>query len=105
MVNKLIFVILLILSIVILKKYCNTDREDFGALTQLYAKGPQDVHLMVDVEKYVPEYYWYRHYPYYICTRCHKRKLYNMFCCKHTPPIWNIPTRFYPIYYYGHPGE
>lgn len=59
-----------------------------GALTQLYAKGPQDLYLTDDAKKYI--YYDY-HYPY-------------------VESVWNNSTRkvpYYPYYhlnYYNHPN-
>lgn len=59
-------------------------KENFGggALTQLYAKGPQDTYLTVNSEKYIPEYWW-NQYPFFYHA-------------------WNIPTRssqyYYPLY-------
>ena len=50
-----------------------------GAMTQLYAKGPQDSYLTYDTDKYIPPYlYWNRW-------------------------LWNAPTRLsypytYPMY-------
>lgn len=71
------FIVVVVICILFLK-----NREKFaGALTQLYAKGPQDKYLTVGTEKYVPpemkisEMYWnnptrlaypYGYYPFYI---------------------------------------
>lgn len=51
-----------------------------GALTQLYAKGPQDLYLTTNAEKYIPEYLGGYYNPY------------NYF-------RWNVPTRFNRYYY------
>lgn len=67
--------IILILLLVIICWRIN--KENFaGALTQLYAKGPQDLYLTGNVEKYIP--------PFLVD---------NGF-------MWNQPTRLaYPYYY------
>lgn len=69
-----LFLILLVILIIILVSY---EYENFtGALTQLYAKGPQDSYLTVGTDQYIPPYlnnpYW----------------------------IWNQPTRIASPYYY-----
>jgi hypothetical protein len=53
--------IILIIAIIITYCYCKSPKtinEQFGegALMQLYNKGPQDVHLTTETDKYVPEY-------------------------------------------------
>jgi hypothetical protein len=70
-----IWILLLIFIFIII--LLSIEYENFaGALTQLYAKGPQDNYLTVDTEKYIPPYlnnpYW----------------------------IWNQPTRLASPYYY-----
>ena len=53
------------------------ERETFaGAMTQLYAKGPQDSYLTVGTDKYIP--------PYLYGSRW----------------LWNMPTRLASPYYY-----
>lgn len=46
---------------------------NFGALTQLYAKGPQDTYLTGDAWKYIPPYFYGHHWrPFYNPTRLGK---------------------------------
>lgn len=59
----MIIIIVLIVLFCLYKKYESFGSSDGGALIQLYAKGPQDVYLTGNVEKYVPEYL-YGLYPY-----------------------------------------
>lgn len=68
--------ILLILALLILLVFLCIRKENFsGALTQLFAKGPQDTY-MIGNDAY--RYYFYPWYPQF---------------------IWNNPTRF--TYYYN----
>lgn len=75
--NYIYIAILLILFVYGVKALQNNNEHmSTGALTQLYAKGPQDLYLTINTRKYIPPYwYWegWRHY---------------------TPLIWNNPTRF-----------
>lgn len=71
----MVLVIILIIITISIIAYLNKNKIDTfaGALTQLYAKGPEDNYLTVGTEKYVPPF------PF-------------MF--------WNMPTRLqYPLYY------
>ena len=70
-----LLIFLIVLGLLFWK--CTNLKEGFaGALTQLYAKGPQDRYLIGNqADKY---YYWY---PYY-------------------ETIWNNPTRLTNYYYY-----
>lgn len=64
-----------------------------GSLTQLVSRGPEDLYLTVNTEKYVPEYnyrYDCRNSPY-----CYKNRWYNS-----TPFVWNNPTRWPKMPYY-----
>ncbi len=88
--NKTILLIFVIIIAYYFLDYSNSDSfSALGALTQLYAKGPSDLYLTSDTEKYVyPPYFgnspWWG-YPYMY-------------------PVWNVPTRlnnysgFYPYY-------
>jgi hypothetical protein len=65
--------ILLLLVLILVVLYLINKRENYaGALTQLYAKGPQDYYLTGYPTYYNPYYY---RYPYYY------------------PYVWNMPTR------------
>ena len=75
----LIIFILIIIIYKLYQKYYTVEGYGGGALTQLYAKGPQDTYLTFDTEKYIPEYWWnYPPFHYY---------------------KWNIPTRYNNYYY------
>lgn len=54
--------LLVIVAIIILYRFFtavnDVDEKFSGALVQLYAKGPQDLYLTGDVEKYIPELWW-----------------------------------------------
>lgn len=70
-----VLLIIVVLAI-ILKKMMKKDKEYFGSMMQLTAKGPQDLHLTVNNEKYL--------YPY-----------------QYTNWVWNNPTRLRrPLYFY-----
>ncbi len=67
-----ILFLLFILFAVFLLLDCGrkTDKfSDIGALTQLYAKGPQDLYLTTDTEKYMYPQYWGRYGPWNMQTR------------------------------------
>lgn len=66
----------------------NTEHMD-GALVQLFAKGPQDVYMTTDTEKYIPEY----NIPYYE---------YDSPWYGYTPFAWGNGTR-YPKWSMGFP--
>lgn len=54
MKRPLIFISLIIILVIYILLYNVVDREKFaGALTQLYAKGPQDTYLYGDVDRYI----------------------------------------------------
>lgn len=100
-INIKILIGILIIFVIIIAIYKNKNDENFsGALTQLYAKGPQDTYLNVDIEKYVPEL-WHT-YPNYMWSNGN-----------YYPLFWNIPTRYgygqyylpelYDAYYYRYP--
>ena len=62
-----------------LKAFMNDKKEGYsmGALTQLYAKGPQDTYLTGDAWKYIPPYYYnYGWGPYHMPTRHGKLNYY-----------------------------
>jgi len=84
MLNILILIILATVFYIIVNNY-NKSETFLGALTQLHARGPQDLHLTVNSDKYIYQDPYYRgwwDYPYY---------------------LWNMPTRYnrYNSYYYG----
>ena len=58
--------LLIIIFILIIFNFLKYKKEDYsqGALTQLYAKGPQDTYLTGDAWKYIP-YWYYGGYPYF----------------------------------------
>ena len=79
------FIILIVLAFA-LQEVMYSDTVNFaGAITQLQAKGLQDLHLTVNNEKYLHDY-GYMRYPYlrYPLSRHY----------------WNIPTRYRRPYYY-----
>ncbi len=83
-------IIILIILIVVFCKLLYKNEQFSGALTQLTAKGPQDLYLTVNTEKYIPEL-WHPYSLYYNPYRY----------------MWNAPTRrrmySYPYYpYYSH---
>ena len=80
---EIILIIILIAIVAIIINKCrknslvNSEQFGVGALTQLYAKGPEDVYLTSGIEQYI--------YPYM------------------SPFFWNQPTRFsrnVPYYLY-----
>jgi hypothetical protein len=82
-----IILLLIVAAIVICIYYSNVickpeddNKENFlGAMTQLYAKGPEDINLTVNTERYVPEFM----YPFW--------------------SYWNMPTRVNRYGYYNDP--
>lgn len=90
--NTVIIIIAILVCVMIYNTYNEkpNNPEPMGALTQLYAKGPQDTYLTSDIEHYIPAYgYGYGVYPRYIWGN----GIY--------PSIWNNPTRYnngYPYY-------
>lgn len=93
-------ILLLVILTLIIKWFMCEDTESFlGSITQLQARGPQDLHLTVNTEKYV--------YP-------HRYRGYTPPCnrvpCYRYPTdqyVWNIPTRYnipylYPDYDYDY---
>lgn len=100
---------------------CNSKEEHMeGALVQLMTKGPQDVYLTSDIEKYVPEYnrpyYWQDSYN--TCNTCNTYNRYNRYgnvfrntknvnpWYGYTPFAWGNGTRYpklgngWPYYQY-----
>lgn len=75
--------IIFVLIFLFIHVYKINNQEHFGALTQLYAKGPQDSYLTVGTDRYVPEYWGYYGPPWY------QRHMF----------VWNQPTRISPNYY------
>jgi hypothetical protein len=73
-------VIFLIVMVLLIRWLFYSDEGFYGAITQLRAKGPQDLYLTVDTEKYVYPRRYYR-YPY-------------------DEYIWNNPTRYRQPYYF-----
>jgi hypothetical protein len=74
-------IILLIILFVFYIRYPKNDLKEhvsMGTLTQLMAKGPQDVHLSKDAEKWVNIQYPYGYYNF----------------------VWNNPTRLFTNYLY-----
>lgn len=69
---------------------CKNHEHLSGAITQLHAKGLQDVYLTVDNDKYLPNNYYIT--PYYYP----RWWWYN----STTPMPWNNPTRYNRWYYY-----
>jgi hypothetical protein len=101
MEQRVFIILLLIVLIVIFKLFFSSYfSEDFaGAITQLVSTGPDDIHLNIGIEKYIPPYGYYG----YGCLSpyCRRRSWwYN----RYTPLPWNNPTRFprwiYPPYDY-----
>ncbi len=98
-----VFIILLLIVLVIIFKlfFSSCFSENFaGAITQLVSRGPEDIYLNVDIEKYVSDYYGNYGYG-CLSPYCRRRSWwYN----KYTPLPWNNPTRFpkwiYPPYTY-----
>lgn len=80
----MIVIIIIILILAIAYYYYKYEKfSSLGALTQLYAKGPQDLYLTSDTEKYVPE-------------------LWGGWFGFNYPPVyspWNYPTRIDKYYY------
>lgn len=79
-----IFLVIITLVYLIFIYDPKTEEYSQGALTQLYAKGPQDLYLTTNTEKYLHPYYhgygtWPRHSWY----------------SRYTPFAWNNPTRFH----------
>jgi hypothetical protein len=75
------FPLLTILALVIIFIYlAGQDKKEgysMGALTQLFAKGPQDTYLTGDAWKYIPPYYYnYGWAPFYMPTRFGKMNYY-----------------------------
>jgi hypothetical protein len=87
MITAIIITIIIIAILIYINKK-NENEKFSGALTQLYAKGPQDIYLTTDIEKYVPEL-WHR-YPNYMWSNGN-----------YYPLFWNMPTRYgyYSPYY------
>lgn len=80
--NTLYLIITILILTFIFK---NINEHYYGAITQLQAKGPQDLHLTVNNEKYLhPHYYNNTYLPF--------RYPYDLY-------IWNNPTRYRPAYY------
>ena len=68
------FIILTIAIFVFLFFYINAEKFSAGALTQMYAKGPQDHYLTTETDQYIPPYYFAPNW------------------------MWNMPTRLYLPY-------
>jgi len=92
-----VFILLLAGFIALIALYKKPKKESFatqgGALEQLYAKGPEDVYLTTNTEKYVPEFWWgdnpYKYWTFNMPTRYS-----NYF-----QPLYNV----YPKHYYLQP--
>ena len=77
--NKLILFLISTIVVYILLQDMNPDKfSALGALTQLYAKGPQDMYL-------TPDSYGYNFYPYHYSPYRYM--------------MWNMPTRLNNYYY------
>jgi len=88
MIAQLLIIICLIVFILYSLAYSTYTNEHFaGALTQLYAKGPQDTYLYGNVNKYIYPYPFYQ--PFWNAST---RSYYNY-------PLYGIyPRRYYPYY-------
>ena len=103
MLNKKSLIIFIIIIVIIYIKYNNYD-EQFGALTQLYAKGPQDMYLTGNsyILPYNPIYPYYGYYGYFRSP--YNRSPYNRSPYFRSPYfrspyfrssyLWNEPTRY-----------
>ena len=79
--NRIKVIIILVMLAVVLRWIMNPEQEGFsGAITQLTSRGPQDLHLTINTEKYVDPYYSWRNPS-------------NWY-------TWNSPTRYFSPYYY-----
>lgn len=98
-----VFIIILLVIFVLLFKVLMHDCDEHmsGAITQLVSRGPEDIYLSVNIDKYVPDYYGYNYgyngygynYP-YSCTSPYCNRRFG----RRTPFVWNNPTR-YPKWY------
>jgi len=100
--NQCVFIIILLIVFVLLFKLLCDDSgsEGFsGAITQLVSRGPEDLYLTVNVEKYSPYSYYGGYYYPYGCRSpyCKKR---NRWYNEYTPFVWNNATRI-PKWYYS----
>jgi len=104
MLNKKSLIIFIIIIVIIYIKYNNGD-EQFGALTQLYAKGPEDMYLTGNsyILPYNPIYPYYGYYGYFRSP--YNRSPYfgrkSPYFGRRSPYLWNEPTRYrrnYPLY-------
>lgn len=79
----IVFIIIVFVLYILVYNYIKNEKFA-GALTQLYAKGPQDRYLYGNVEKYIYPYPYQYSYM----------------------PLWNESTRLYRPYYgyYGYYG-
>jgi hypothetical protein len=88
--KNIYIIVILIVVVRILQLFMYPEKESFlGAITQLQAKGLQDLHLTVNNEKYLGDYYY--RYPYIKYPLSHY--------------YWNVPTRYRRPYYYYYDGH
>lgn len=76
---NILFFVFLIVGLILLNNFRGEEFSALGALTQLYAKGPQDLYLTAGSARYVPEL-WYGYGYGYLDAPFRF--------------IWNQPTRF-----------
>ena len=92
--------IIIIGTIMFISLHQDVKIEDFGggALTQLYAKGPQDTYLSEDAYKYL--YFFHPPLVEYIWnnpTRINNYPLYGMFPIRYMPGTNVVPYRYIPV--------
>lgn len=95
-------IILLIVFVTLFKLLCDdSGSEGFsGAITQLVSRGPEDIYLTINTERYIPNSYYDGYYSPYGCNSpyCSRRR--NRWYNNITPFVWNNATRF-PSWYYS----
>lgn len=92
MIISTITTLCIILFVIYSLIYSTYTNEHFaGALTQLYAKGPQDTYLYGNVDKYI---YPYSYPPYQPFWNASTRSYYDY-------PLYGVyPYKYYPFRYY-----
>jgi hypothetical protein len=92
---KVLILIVLLFLVFTFKSKKNKEKYS-GAITQLISRGPEDIYLTINTDKYV--YPYQNFYDRCIGPYCGKDWWYN----KYTPFPWNNPTK-YPKYFYPSP--
>lgn len=96
----ILFIILFIFYLICPKKDLK-EHVNMGTLTQLMAKGPQDIHLSKDAEKWVNmQYpYGYHNFVWNNPTRLYNNYLYYPYSYSYVYPYTNYPYVYHPRYY------